>query len=661
MNPARAKYILTRLRESPTRFLILKARIELRKKASRGKVMRAAAKGTSFGVDYARHRAAVLDLGRGLRQGILAQCEATMGQDPSALRTLAGDFDAGHWPCLGFGNYALRTGHWHEDDFSGHDWPADYFADIDYVCADTRCDTKVPWEKSRMQWLLASALACRLDPDAASSSRRQARALELFQDWVQQNPYGVGVNWVPSMEVAIRMVNMLLSLALLEDRLEEDELDSMLACAGDHLHYLERFPETSDVEGNHYLATALGVYFLKEFAGAGAEEARRFRAACEEQFSAEGLHIEFSPTYHRLSLDMVVLGWALMRRRQPDEAAKLEPLVRRGVQACAMLANHGGELPVFSDNDSGMVVNFGQSARRFGAYGWLPMAENPAAGRPRHLASPAEAVFGSLLAGLAGEAGPEEATQGDSGPALGTHSVPPFAVLESGRDKLVLRAGKLGLAGRASHDHDDALSFWYSAGGRDWIVEAGCPPYTRDRGERAYAIASSSHNLVLADGRERFAGATGSVTLTLRGGPEGRFRFEDQELCAELVAGPGVGEEMEPRAHRRSFSFRREGELLLSETVQWGAASRYASFLHFHPRLPESAFDISPGKVKVTEPGAQLTLEVLGPVDGIELEPYTCHLDYGASTQAWRLRLHGSAAGDTQLELAIRHQEVDPC
>ena len=58
------------------------------------------------------------------------------------------------------------------------------------------------------------------------------------------------------------------------------------------------FAETSDVPGNHDLATELGVYYLEAFRGEQGQSAAlsgAFVEACERQFSAEGLHIEFSP------------------------------------------------------------------------------------------------------------------------------------------------------------------------------------------------------------------------------------------------------------------------------------------------------------------------------------------------------------------------------
>ena len=135
--------------------------------------------------------------------------------DHAMVESLARDFDAGRWQCLGYGHYVLSGGRWSIDDFHSHEWPHAYFADIDFVVRDKRCDVKVPWEKSRMHWLTAAALACCFDHDPTTRERRQRVAMNLFDDWVRENPFGVGVNWVSAMEVSIRAINIIVSFALL--------------------------------------------------------------------------------------------------------------------------------------------------------------------------------------------------------------------------------------------------------------------------------------------------------------------------------------------------------------------------------------------------------------------------------------------------------------
>lgn len=630
--------------------------------------MKAAAKGERFGGSFELDLTSKRAFGSMLRQDVVGELSRLGYSEQQLVGALADDFDAGNWPCLGYGDYVLRTGCWATDDFHDFTWPREYFHDINYVMADTRCDTKVPWEKSRMQWLSSAALACCVDSDSSNNAKRIQKAIALFDDWVSENPYGVGVNWVSSMEVAIRAVNLLLAFSLLEDQLSDTTAKRMMRSAGEHLHYLLRFPEASDVQGNHYLATALGVYLLEEFGGTPSEApARAFVAACEEQFSSEGLHIEFSPTYHRLSMDMVVIGFSLMNRLHPTIAAELEPLVKLGLKACCTLANHGGELPVFSDNDSGMVLNFQQSARRFGAYGWLPLSGNQGEATLCVPATIPESIFGAVLAGFSG-CSPEMETNGTPASAA-IASLPPFAVLDNGLSKVVVRAGALGLGGRASHDHDDALSFWYSVGGEDLIVEAGCPPYTRDKQERGYAIASTSHNLLTAPAQERFAGAAGSVTLTLRGGHEGRVTVLENEgrpeLHAELVAGTAVPATANPTKHERSFRYLADGELCVRDQATIAGAATFQLRFHLTPCIRVEDLRVVEQEVTIVRGDCHHVFTWSGsPIEGITVEQYSFHRDYGSEEPALCLVVSGPAATEISVTTTIASRgacEVKEC
>jgi Heparinase II/III-like protein/Heparinase II/III N-terminus len=653
--PARTRYLYGRLRETPPRFLLTKARLELRRRLHRGRVLRAARSGRRFSDGYQHGLPAARSLARAIRGDVLRALRSLELSDSQLTELLAADFDAGRTPCLGYGYLALRKGRWAADEFHDHSWPPDYFADVDFVRPGTRCDVKVPWEKSRLQWLTRAALAACVDADPSRRERRLGAALELLHDWVAENPYGLGVNWVSAMEVAIRAVNLLLTFCFLEGQADEEDLLAILTSAGEHLHYLRRFPETSDVPGNHWLATQLGLYFLEQFsagADAGGRQALAFVEASQGQFTPQGLHVEFSPNYHRLSLDMVVVGQGLMRRRWPERAARLDGLVARGVRACQLLANHGGELPVMGDNDSGKVLDFGQPGRGFGALLGPPQAGD----RP-----PGEQVLGAVLSGL-GWQSPSLAPAATTITAL-----PPFVIWETKDTKLVVRAGELGLAGRATHDHDDNLSFWYSVGGRDLIVEAGCPPYTRDRAERARAISSFAHNVLSAGDGVRYPGAQGSVMLTPRGGPRGRARIArggtEPSIEAELLQGDV--DAPHPLVHRRSFHRTPAGDLLIRDRAALHPAQGFALRLHFPIGAPVEEVRVEGQEVLVRLLGAWARLRVSGSSDlTAAAVPYRCCLDYGDGEEATCLLLRGRAGRELSVETLVSvrpAEEPPPC
>ena len=84
---------------------------------------------------------------------------------------------------------------------SGTTWPPAWWRDLDYAQLDQPSDVKVPWEISRLQWLLPAGQAYLLDGD-----ERHAQVVrETLEEWIEANPYGASVNWASPMEAAIRI------------------------------------------------------------------------------------------------------------------------------------------------------------------------------------------------------------------------------------------------------------------------------------------------------------------------------------------------------------------------------------------------------------------------------------------------------------------------
>ena len=310
--------------------------------------------------------------------------------------------------------------------------------------------------------------------------------------------------------------------------------------------------------------------------------ARSFVRVCAEQFSGDGLHIEFCPIYHRLSLDMVAIGYAMMRRACPAVATALDALLERGTGVCKSLCNAAGELPLLGDSDSGKVLDFGQDARRFGAYAWLLYGGDGGAAEGRRGATVGEALFGAVLSGISGKS-EDSIGSPEYGPAAvpgrsRVVEVPPYIVLEGAGQKVVVRCGRLGLAGRGGHDHDDALSFWYSVGEQDVMVDVGCPPYTRDLRERFHAIRSSSHNVVTG------ADVSGSMDRSGQWVCRCEVGRRDERRSSKTTRAAGL----DASWCRRAVLVAVRNPELTCEHSTWirPATSRSSTGCHCHPKEP---------------------------------------------------------------------------
>jgi len=118
-----------------------------------------------------------------------------------------------------------------------------------------RATVKVPWELSRLQWLLPVGQAYLL----TAEERFAAGARGVFEQWLGANPVGQTVNWALAMEPAMRIfqLDMAVPRCSPASRAWADPDCSGLGffCSlYQHGQFVARHIERADVNGNHFTA-----------------------------------------------------------------------------------------------------------------------------------------------------------------------------------------------------------------------------------------------------------------------------------------------------------------------------------------------------------------------------------------------------------------------
>jgi len=199
---------------------------------------------------------------------------------------------------------------WHTDFKTGLSWPPRYFADIDYNNPDRPSDVKVPWELSRLQWLMPAGQAFLLTRD----DRYAAGARDVLEQWMEANPCGGSVNWSCTMEAALRIFSWTWFFHVFHDApswCNPDFRFRFLRALYLHVEFTDRHIERSDVNGNHYTADAaalvVGGLFFGEGQGPQRWQQEGWRILCEEmprQVFPDGVDFEASVPYHRLVAEL---------------------------------------------------------------------------------------------------------------------------------------------------------------------------------------------------------------------------------------------------------------------------------------------------------------------------------------------------------------------
>jgi hypothetical protein len=242
-------------------------------------------------------------------------------------------------------------------------------------------DIKVPWELGRLQHLPQLAVIAIALPTKRREAIREFRNQVL--DFIATNPPCMGVNWACTMDVAIRIVNVLLAFDILRQIDTEGLLDPEFCCvigqsAAAHGEFIREHLERSGaVTSNHYLADLAGLIFVAAYLPGLEDASSWMRYAIAEfveefgkQFYADGGNFESSTSYHRLSVELVTysvavyLGlegiWATDVGVLPDWLP--DRLLRAG-NFTQRLTKPTGDICQFGDNDSGRFLRFSPCGR----------------------------------------------------------------------------------------------------------------------------------------------------------------------------------------------------------------------------------------------------------------------------------------------------------
>jgi uncharacterized heparinase superfamily protein len=409
---------------------------------------------------------------------------------------------------------------WHSDFKSRYAWdPAIFFRDIPYGHAPG-VDIKVPWELSRFQHLSTLGQAYAL----TTSPRFATEFVNQIEDWIRNNPVGFGVNWVCTMDVAIRAANWLTAAEyfLANGALEPAFLHLFYSSIHTHARFMYRHLEGGEQRANHYLADVVGLLFIAAYCPFFRESPRWLRFGIREtaremmrQVYADGCHFEASTCYHRLALELFFFATLLAtreteldrgNRRQAAKrifGAEYVQRLHRMFTAVLHLLKPNGRMPQIGDNDSGrfLVCSLHDTLdmRYLLALGAVFFEESQFKVH--------EFGFSEDVLWVFGEQGYEtwQALEGRLLDSVGSRSFPQagWHVMRRGRDYCLVSCGPNGANGRGGHAHNDKLSIELVMDGQDVIVDPGTLTYTAHPNRRNQFRSTGHHNTVKIDGQEQ--------------------------------------------------------------------------------------------------------------------------------------------------------------
>jgi hypothetical protein len=385
---------------------------------------------------------------------------------------------------------------WHRDYKSNVRWKPKYFSKISYVNPNDKSDVKIPWEISRLQWLIPVGQAYILTKD-----EKYAKFVkEIVLSWIESNPYGQSVNWSCTMEVAMRIFTFTWLFKVFGESVEwQYENFKFLYLKNLFLHgeFTEKFIERSDINGNHYTADAAGMVFCGLFFERGVKPEKWVKSGWEylldeikKQVFEDGVNYEGSIPYHRLVTELFYYPAYYRKLHNLDVEDFYIERLNSMAMFSATYSRIDGSTPLWGDADDARVFPFRTGALNDHRYliGLIGIGFNNDK-LLNYFTGNIQEIYWNF-----GEDCLRKFKRNVKDIASTAFKQGGFYILRDQKNHIFIDCGPLGLAGRGGHGHNDLLAFEGVLDKELLFTDCGQYLYTADFSERNQFRSTSYHN-----------------------------------------------------------------------------------------------------------------------------------------------------------------------
>lgn len=408
---------------------------------------------------------------------------------------------------------------WHWDPQSGYRWPLKHYKRLLPVFNSfDNTDAKFPYELSRFNHLTTLGIAYKITGD----KKYVQEFIDEVESWLDSNPYLIGINWTCTMDVAIRVCNLIAGFYFFKESQEISDsfLLRFLKSLKQHGKYILH---NLEMTGNHYISDIVGLIYLsvcfpelidtkkwKEFA------IKELIKEMDKQVYPDGCDFEASTCYHRLALELFFFATLLAvmndsefngenyeRVCQKIFGEKYTNKLFKMFEAVLYLLKPNGRMPQIGDNDSGRFHIFAYreilDMRYLLTLGAIFFRETKFRVREFGFCEEALWIFGEkgywIWKGL------EENSYKNIKSRSFSHSG--WYIMRHNNDYCLISCGPSGQGVNGVHAHNDKLSFELMMDGRDIFLDPGTYVYTSYPQERNRFRSTGYHNTIKFNGYEQ--------------------------------------------------------------------------------------------------------------------------------------------------------------
>lgn len=387
---------------------------------------------------------------------------------------------------------------WHTD-FNGNSWPLIYYASINYFHKDR--DIKLTWELNRHHHLTILGLLYFLSEDEKYTKEIYCQ----INNWVEKNPYLIGVNWAEGIEVSIRTFSWIFTyfLILKSENLSPKFNLQILKNIYINGKFLREFLSDKWIINNNHLIAELSGLLLISVLFPEFKESKNWMKFCfdelkkelEKQVLSDGVLWEHSTGYHKFVTEMLLYPIILAKKNGIEIPKKILDTLERMLDFLNYISLHNGKIPLIGDEDQGFMLKLNDW--NYDDIIGISTIGSALFGRLDWISDKSELAFW-LLNGFI----PSNVKKNYGYPSFKVFEDSGYSIFKSKKDYLLFitcTQNKKYL--HAGHRHVDMLSFIYEYAGEYFIVDNGTYIYNGNDEARNLFRSIWMHNTVTIDGK----------------------------------------------------------------------------------------------------------------------------------------------------------------
>ncbi len=392
----------------------------------------------------------------------------------------------------------IRFENWHT--IKGVSWPVSDSGGINYYGKNRLDDIKFIWELNRMQFLPVIAKAYFLTGD----ERYAEKVIEYIETWIDQNPYGKGVNWMEGIEASVRLYSLIFSYYFIIGSSSLNEKNNHRVLESFQEQYMFIFRNLSDkwILNNNHIISELSCLIFTSVCFEEFKDSRKIldfslkklESEMDKQVFDDGCLWEHSTGYQKFVLDLVVYPLILLKKKGIGYPVLIDEKIRKMAGFLNDVSFTDGRIPLIGDEDQAFILKL-LNEEYTDLTNTFAVVNNFLGTDFSHSAS--EHLFwltNGLFIEKKGAKRKGEKFYPDGG----------YFVRKNNREKLIMvTSSQHKRYLHAAHRHLDMLSLIYEFDGKPIFIDPGTYTYFKDDDERNYFRNISSHSTAeVMDGKQ---------------------------------------------------------------------------------------------------------------------------------------------------------------